>query len=287
MSEVIKDVSLALSGAGFKFVAHLGALKAIENDHREVKEISGVSGGAVVAGLYSCGLSVDAMTRVMMTKDWRPLYQYNPLNLLSCGGLVSGDEIYSYLKEVTEGKTFRETNIPLYIIATNLSNGEEFLFSRDTTPDVEVATAIRASISVPGVFCPVKLGDNVLVDGVVINSLPIHHLKNKRTQKVGVKLLHTGSEHGPHVLQELPDGFKLPLEIVKHSLYVMADKHDEWIFTHGYVDNVVRVPTQYAHPLDAQMPLDVRKRLYKDCYKETKKFLEAAEAFKRKEKPSE
>ena len=84
MSEVIKDVSLALSGAGFKFVAHLGALKAIENDHREVKEIAGVSGGAIVAGLYSCGLSVDSMTRVMLTKDWRPYYQYNPLNLMSC-----------------------------------------------------------------------------------------------------------------------------------------------------------------------------------------------------------
>lgn len=281
-----QNVSLALSGAGFKFVAHLGALKALQDGGHKVVEIAGVSGGAVVAGLYACGLSVNEMTKVMLTKNWEPYYSYNPFNLLSCGGLISGNEIQQYLEEVTEGKTFRETDLPVSIIATNLSNGEEFLFSTETTPEVQVALAIRASISIPGIFCPVRFGGNVLVDGVVINSLPIHHLKRTDTQKLGVKLIHTGAQEGPHVLQDLPEGLRLPFEIVKHSLYVMADKHDEWIFTQGYVDNVIRVRTQYANPLDYKMPGEQRRMLYRSCYKETKKFLEASEAFAEvKEKP--
>lgn len=270
----MSNISLALSGSGFKFIAHLGGVKAIENTNRKITEIAGVSGGAIVAGLYACGVSVDEMTKVMLTKSWRPYYKYNPLNLMSKGGLISGDEIYEYLKEVSQGKTFRQTEIPLYIVATNLSNGEEFLFSAETTPDVEVALAIRASISVPGLFCPVRIGGNVLVDGVVINSLPIHHLKKQENQIVGIKLIHTGSEQGPHVLQDLPDSIKLVTDVIKQSLYVMADKHDEWVFTHGYVDNVVRVTTQYAHPLDPDLCFDTRKRLFRDCYQETKKFLD-------------
>lgn len=281
-----QNVSLALSGAGFKFVAHLGAIKALEDSGHKVVEIAGVSGGALVAGLYACGVGLNPLTKVMLTKDWRPYYQFNPLNLLSCGGLVRGDEILEYLEETTEGKTFRETNLPLTVVTTNLSNGEEFVFSADTTPDASVALAIRASISIPGIFCPVHYGDNVLVDGVVINSLPIHHLKRSDTQKVGVKLIHTGAVQGPHVLQELPEGVRLPWEIVKHSLYVMADKHDEWVFTQGYIDNVIRVRTQYAHPLDAGMPGEQRRHLFRDCYRETKRFLEASDAFQEvKEKP--
>ena len=281
--EIKQNVSLALSGSGFKFPAHLGGLKAIEDSGRSIVEIAGVSGGAIVAGLYSCGLQVDYLTKAMMGKNWVPYYQMNPFNLLTKGGLVSGEEIEEYLLEVSEGKTFRQTDIPLTIITTNLSNGEEFVFDTDNTPDVPIATAIRASISIPGVFCPVRLGDNVLVDGVVINSLPVHHLKRQDTTHLGIKLLHTGSEHGPHVLNEMPDSVKLAWNVIKQSIFVMADKHDEWVFTHGYVDNIIRVNTQYADPLNPRIPKEDRKRLFSDCYIETRRFLDAAEAFRNTE----
>lgn len=279
-TKIEQNISLALSGSGFKFPAHLGGIKAIETSKRDIVEIAGVSGGAIVAGLYSCGLSIDKLTRAMVAKNWIPFYQFNPFNLFSRGGLVGGEEIEEYLHEVSEGKTFKETNIPLTIIATNLSNGEEFVFSHETTPDIPVSKAIRASISIPGIFCPIRIGDNLLIDGVVINSLPIHHLKRDDSLKLGIKLIHTGSEYGSHVLKEMPDSVKLAWQVIQQSLFVMADKHDEWIFTQGYVDNVIRVFTQYSDPLNPSIPKEQRLQLFKDCYLETKRFLEAAEAFK-------
>lgn len=274
--EIHSNVSLALSGSGFKFPAHLGGIKAIEDYGRTITEIAGVSGGAIVAGLYSCGLSLDDLTKSMMVKNWIPYYKFNPFNFISRGGLVGGEDIEQYLLELTKGKTFSQTNIPLTIITTNLASGEEYVFSKHTTPDATVAKAIRASISIPGIFCPVRIGDNVLVDGVVINSLPIHHLRETEgVTKIGIKLLHTGSEHGPHVLKDMPDSIRLAVDVIKQSIFVMADKHDEWVFTNGYVDNVIRVPTQYADPLDPSIPKADRMRLFKDCYLETKSFLDA------------
>ena len=283
--EIKQNVSLALSGSGFKFPAHLGGLKAIEDSGRSIVEIAGVSGGAIVAGLYSCGLEIDYLTKAMLVKNWIPYYQMNPFNLLTSGGLVGGEEIEEYLFDVSGGKTFSETEIPLTIVTTNLANGEEFIFDVDHTPNIPIATAIRASISIPGIFCPVRIDGNILVDGVVINSLPVHHLKRGDTTHLGIKLLHTGSEHGPHVLKEMPDSVRLAIDVIKQSLFVMADKHDEWVFTHGYVDNVIRVNTQYADPLNPRIPKADRKRLFEDCYLETRRFLDAAQAFQGKKEP--
>lgn len=265
-------ISVALSGSGFKFPAHLGGLKAILDSEREIVEISGVSGGAIVGGLFACGRSVDEMTKVMMTKNWVPLYRFNPLNLLKKGGLVEGSEVYEYLLEETRGKTFKEINIPLHIPTTDLTTGEEFVFSAENTPDVDVAFAIRASISIPGIFCPARYEHRVLVDGVVINSLPLGHLKED-AMHMGIKLLHTGTPDDHYLVKDMPDSIKLAYQVMRESLFVMVDRHDEWMLKYKGEDNVVRVNTQYADPLNPKMPREDRMKLFKDCYLQTKEFL--------------
>lgn len=265
-------ISVALSGSGFKFPAHLGGLKAIQDSEREIVEISGVSGGAIVGGLLACGRTVDEMTKVMMTKNWAPLYRFNPVNLLSKGGMVEGTAVYEYLLEETRGKTFKEVDIPLHIPTTDLTTGEEFVFSCENTPDAEVALAIRASIAIPGIFCPARYEHRVLVDGVVINSLPLGHLKEE-AMHIGIKLLHTGAPNDHYLVKDLPDSIKLAYQVIRESLFVMVDRHDEWMLKYKGADNVVRVNTQYADPLDPKMPKEDRMQLFKDCYLETRKFL--------------
>lgn len=273
----MKDkVSLALSGSGFKFPAYLGALKALEEQKIEIVELAGVSGGAIVAGLYACGKSIDHLAMSMFTKNWVPLYRFNPINMFRHGGLVTGNEIYEYLKLETEGKTFKEVEIPLYIIATSLTTGEEVVFCKETTPDLEIALAIRASISIPAIFCPVRIGDELYVDGVVMNSMPLNYFTKTDSTHMGIKLQHTGTPKGsPAVLKDFPESIKLSFNIVEQSLFLMIDKHDQWILDTKYHNKVVVVDTQYADPLDSKLFRSTRIRLYKDCRRETLKFIEA------------
>jgi NTE family protein len=191
-------IGLVLSGGGARGAAHIGVLKVLEENHVPVDAIAGTSMGAVVGGLYASGLSAADIERVMTSVDWldafrdrparkdlnfrRKLEDQNflvkfPLGLKSRKfrlprGLVQGQKLTQILRSLTlpvsQIQDFDELAIPFRAIATDIVTGERVVLD-----DGDLTTAMRASLSAPGVFAPVDSGGRMLVDGGLSSNLPI------------------------------------------------------------------------------------------------------------------
>lgn len=189
-------VGVVLSGGGAKGVAHISVLRAVEEAGIPIDYIAGTSMGAIIGGLYAMGYSTDQLDSLVRHSDWNFLLSDRPprkelsplqrerqelfvLNIpLSkaakpeMSGFVHGRNLGNMLARLTVGYhdsiSFDSLRIPFACVATNLANGEE-LDIRAGVP----ATAIRASMAIPGVFTPVVVKGRTLVDGGLVNNFPV------------------------------------------------------------------------------------------------------------------
>lgn len=164
-----KDVSLALSSGGPRGWAYIGAIEELENRGYRITSIAGTSIGSLIGGIYAAG-------KLHEVKEW--LYSLDVWNVftlmdlsISKNHLVKGDKVISALKEIVPDVNIEDLPIPYRAVAADLYTGEEVVFDRGP-----LFEAIRASISIPSLFRPVKYGFRTLVDGGIVNTLPINKL---------------------------------------------------------------------------------------------------------------
>lgn len=194
-------IGLALSGGGARGAAHIGVLRALEEHHIPVDYIAGTSMGAIVGGLYATGMTPDEIERTLTTADWATLFTDKPPRRqlpfrkkqddrryldfevgvdkkgLHAGlGLIRGQHLNAFLETLLlkagEQRTFDDLPIPFRCVATDIVTGERVVISQG-----HLATAIRASMSIPSVFNPVELDDHLLVDGGLVDNLPVDVVK--------------------------------------------------------------------------------------------------------------
>lgn len=170
-----KKIGLALGGGGAKGFAHLGALKVFEKNNIEFDIVSGTSIGALVGALYCAGFKFEEIKKLSDEIPWKKLLDLS----IPKEGLIKGDKIEEYIRKLLQGKQFSDLEKPLFITATDIKNFREIIFNKG-----DLAKAIRASISIPGVFNPVTNNEKVLVDGGVIDNLPIEILKLNGAKKI-------------------------------------------------------------------------------------------------------
>jgi len=160
-------IGLALSGGGARGLAHIGVLKVLEQEGIPIDFLAGTSMGGVIAAAYASGLSVDYIEKEAL----RMARLRNLITLLDRSlprrGLVEGQKVQEYLTTHLGDKTFKEMKIPLSLVAVDLISGQEVVLNSGSVVD-----AVRATVSLPGVFAPFRLGDYLLVDGGVLNNLP-------------------------------------------------------------------------------------------------------------------
>lgn len=191
-------IGLVLSGGGAKGLSHVGVLRVLEEMQIPVDLVVGTSAGAAVGALYAQGMPVREIERRLVEMNWvssfrdTPGRHYRPVRDksqdwrvpvapgLGVGrdglrfgmGLVAGQNLGFILNELTRDaalvRNFDELPVPFRAVATDLATGEEVVLA-----DGSLADAIRASMSIPGVYAPVTLGDRTLVDGGVANNLPV------------------------------------------------------------------------------------------------------------------
>ena len=161
-------IGLALGGGGARGLCHIAFIRALDEMGIRPHIIAGTSIGSIIGAFYASGISGESMEYMAesvglleMGKmlDWSPL---NP------SGLVKGHGVEEYLTRHLLVSRFEELPIPLRIVATDYWHREEVVFGAGP-----LVPAIRASISIPGLFQPVKVGGRVLVDGGALNPLPI------------------------------------------------------------------------------------------------------------------
>lgn len=155
-------VAVVLSGGGALGFAHIGVLQALKKHKIPVDMIVGTSMGAIVGAAVACGRNCDELEQVAVKLKGRHLYDFN----LTFKGLLSGKSVMKFLKQEIPDIDQKDTKIPFYCNAVDLIGGKEIVFK-----DGNLLENIRASMSVPGVFNPVKKGNMLLVDGGLVNNM--------------------------------------------------------------------------------------------------------------------
>jgi len=162
-------VGLALGAGSTKGYAHIGVLQVFEENGIPIHMISGCSIGSIIAGIYASGTDLRLLEKMALELNVKSLLDVgNP----RAGGLIRGEKIEDLMGILTHQKQVEETNIPLYIIAADAGNGELKVFTRGP-----VKRAIRASMSIPGIFTPVCIDGRFYVDGGVIERVPCDVLR--------------------------------------------------------------------------------------------------------------
>jgi len=165
-----KKVSLVLSGGGARGMAHIGVIEELEHQGFEISAVAGTSMGALVGGVYALG-KINEFKNWLFTLDKKKVFSLVDFTL-STQGLVKGDKVLNKMKDFIPDANIEDLKIPYTAVAADIINKEEVAFTKGS-----IYEAIRASISIPTVFTPVKINGGLLVDGGVLNNIPVNHAK--------------------------------------------------------------------------------------------------------------
>jgi len=167
-------VGLALSGGTARGMAHIGALKALEEVSIPISMIAGTSAGALIGACYAQKKGCVALEEMALEGDWKKVARLADIYLILLGkGFIHEQKIKSILNSIIGDVKFEDLAIPLAVVAADVQNMEEVVISKG--PVVE---AVRASISMPVMFPPAKWGKRYLIDGGVVNPLPVHVVRD-------------------------------------------------------------------------------------------------------------
>lgn len=164
-----KNVALVLSGGGARGMAHIGVIEALESQGYTIKSLAGTSMGALVGGVYAAG-KLPELKSWLYTLDATEVLKLVDFTL-SRHGFIKADRVFSTLKSLVPDTDITDLPIPYTATAYDLGKEEEVVFARGSLYD-----AIRASVAIPSVLTPVKKGKSVLVDGGVVNNLPLSNV---------------------------------------------------------------------------------------------------------------
>jgi NTE family protein len=165
-SEAKSGISLALGGGAARGWAHIGVLRALDEAGIEINMIAGTSIGALVGGCYLAG-KLDELEDFARSLTKRRIFGLLDLNLRG-NGLLGGLKLTARMQEHLNGKTFDDLKKPFVCVASEIRTGHEIWLSSGS-----LITAMRASYALPGVFEPVVCNKRVLVDGALVNPVPV------------------------------------------------------------------------------------------------------------------
>ncbi|HZQ08660.1 MAG TPA: patatin-like phospholipase family protein [Anaerolineae bacterium] len=219
-----RQVGLALSSGGARGLAHIGVLQVLEREGIPIDLIAASSMGSLVGALYAAGLPLGEIVKVaqLMQRQTNPLTGFSmwDIGVPPRAGLIRGNKTLDYLRKVLHDKKFEDLETPLSIVTCDVITGEEVLF--DSGP---VADAVRASISIIGVFEPAHIGEHFLVDGGTVNPVPTSVLKDKHADIVIASNVIPGLPERMHRKEQLKTG-KAPnvISIVLGAIEIMESE---------------------------------------------------------------
>jgi NTE family protein len=159
------DISIALGGGGSRGYAHIGVLRRLESAGFKIRAVSGASAGGIVAVAYAAGYTPDEMEATFAHLDQSKLFARSPNE---GPGMLGLSKAAKFFEGFFGDKTFSDLRMPCAVVAVDLKAGREIVLSQGRVVD-----AILATIAVPGVFPPKQYGDMQLVDGAVLDPVPV------------------------------------------------------------------------------------------------------------------
>ncbi len=204
-----KNIGLALGGGAVLGAAHIGVLKVIDEIDLKIDYISGTSIGAFVAAFYAFGKNYKEIEDIASELSWIDISNIS----LSRYGLLSNKKLGKLIVKHIGDKNIEDANIPLAIVATDAANGEKVVLKKGP-----VSKAVMASTSIPGIFAPVKIDNRTLVDGGIVENVPIATVKNMGAKFIiGVDLNANNNSREPNnILDVILNSF--------HFIMMQSDK---------------------------------------------------------------
>jgi NTE family protein len=231
-----RRVGLALSGGAARGLAHVGVLQVLEREGVPVDCIAGTSAGSLAGAAYAAGIRGDRLLEMALEIRWRKIAR----PVWPRVGFVSFAKLESYLISIAGDLTFADLQLPFAAVTTDLETGQPVILQEG-----RLASAVRASCSVPGFVTPVELGDRLLADGGVVNNLPISVVRDLGADMVIAVDLIVPPDRRPTRLAEI-------LAVTIETLIARA--HDDPVTADVYVP----VP---LHGLGSLLRLSAARRL--------------------------
>lgn len=167
-----QPISLVLSSGGSRGLAHIGVINELCKQGFQITSVSGSSIGAIIGGLYAMG-KLEDYTNWVSSFNKRDVWGFMDFTLTTYG-LLKGERVFDKMKDFIPDMNIEDMPIPFAAVATDIINEKEVVFTKGS-----FYKAARASIAIPAVFTPVKHGDAILVDGGLLNPVPIEYVARK------------------------------------------------------------------------------------------------------------
>lgn len=164
-------IGLVLSGGSARGLAHIGVLKELEKNGITPDIIAGNSMGGIIGALYAKNLDIKSVEDYINNFKLKDFIKFFDISITG-GGIIKGENFKEFIDDYLQGASFEDLKIPLLVNATDLDEGKEIVFDKG-----KVSDAIRSTISLPGILKPVNHKRKTLLDGTLINPLPINLLK--------------------------------------------------------------------------------------------------------------
>jgi NTE family protein len=160
-------IGLALGSGSARGLAHIGVIRALKDAGIHVDCVAGTSIGAAIGAVYASD-KLDSLQETYLAMDWKKIAYFFDV-VFPKSGIIDGKKVTDFMREYVHSECIEELPLPFKAVATELNSGEEVVLETG-----DVMDAVRASISVPGMFTPVRRNGRVLVDGGLVNPVPVN-----------------------------------------------------------------------------------------------------------------
>ena len=217
-----KKIGLALGGGFARGLAHIGVLEVLEREGIPVDIIAGTSIGAAVGALYARETNAALVKQQAVSLDWKRVAALvDPV--FTGGGLLGGRRVNKLLERLIGNVQFNALSIPLSCVATDLITGEEVIINQGPVID-----AVRASISIPMIFSVVKRDGRILVDGGLVNQVPISVAKQMGADFViAVDVVPTRTERADYLARHKEDKAPNFVQVMLQTIYLATYRNAE------------------------------------------------------------
>ena len=164
-----QKIGIALSGGATLGAAHIGVLQVLEHEGIKPDFVAGTSAGALVGAIYCAGVPLDELANIFINMKWPSLIKPSLAKPIALFDMQPMDAV---IKKIIGDCEFKDLDIPFAAVSCDLMTGERVVLDKGP-----VAPAIRSSASVPGIFSPVEIDGRMLVDGGVVDNLPVEQLR--------------------------------------------------------------------------------------------------------------
>lgn len=283
---------LAYSGGGIKAIGFAGVEKSFEEEgiNKQIKGIIGTSGGAIFAALRAVGYTVDDAKDIFMKTEFNK-FEDSPWSVFGEGyrlcssyGFYLGNYAENWIEDKIQAKTgksgttfrdiFEKCQLELVITGCSFTKKVEVYFSYLTTPDMRVSQAVRVSMSIPIAYVPVKINNELMIDGGTLNNYPIDYFAKRGflDQTVGVLLLGGGLIPGGRMFygNDKVDNLK---EYFLHLIDLLTLQNERSHITPEYWNRTISIDTKDISTLDFNLTPEQKEMLFNQGYEAGKQFI--------------